>query len=75
MRTIKQDRAILAYCRENNSRVELSTPPLYYFTNKDSGETTKVHIHTLVDKYEQSKKEEAKERARLRKEERKGARK
>lgn len=69
-RTAMMDRAIHYFCQQGY-RVELSVHPNYTFTEKATGRQVVHSISTLVDNYKQNKADEAKERARQRRLERK----
>lgn len=63
--TGRQLRAI-GYCAKKYDRqLSLCRPPQAYFINKETGETTKLHINEVLSIYDQGRREDAKERARV----------
>lgn len=68
--TPQQWRAVAWYAQENDLVPALSAHPIIYFHVKATGEEIKGEISELVDLYKTNKREESKERARMRRQER-----
>lgn len=64
-------RAIDWYAKEHNLVPQLSAYPTIYFLNRETNEIKKIMASHIVMDYMNFKKEAAKERARLRKQEKK----
>lgn len=61
----RQLRAISYCAKKYDYRLSLSAWPIAYFVNKYTGETVKIPIDEVLDVYDQGRKEDAKERARI----------
>lgn len=72
----REDRAINHYMKQNNLRFELQPgrSRTVYFQDKSTGDSVQQDLEHIVEIYDRDRKEAAKERARLRRQEKRGAR-
>jgi hypothetical protein len=70
--TARQFRAINHYLKQYGLRLELqqrATPKTVYMAEKATGKSVTADIETILEAYDRDRKEAAKERARLRRQE------